>query len=273
MWRVYFLGKSHFVFTQHHSRPQEPGQLNEIMGSTLKKFLLNIWASLWTGLRLISGIILRFKLPQKPSFKRCVCVIGGGFGGLYTAIQLDQIADPATDIYLVDSKNEFVFLPLLYELAVGSAAKVEVTPKYEDLLCKTRIKHVKASAFEIDFVKKSCLVSNSHGDEEWIPYSSLVIAVGIQPRMDIIPGAKQHSIPFYTDSDAARLSRRLKALASQKYDRVVNIVVLGAGYGGVEVAAHIAEKLGKKKVNVSIVDRNGRVMGSSVDFNRQSAER
>lgn len=61
-------------------------------------------------------------------------IAGGGFGGLYSALRLAELAregqpahaGPALDITLVDRSDRFVFLPLLYELAVGEAQKVGV---------------------------------------------------------------------------------------------------------------------------------------------------
>ena len=60
-----------------------------------------------------------------------VVVVGGGFGGLYTALKLkDQektVGGVALDVTLVDAKDKFVFLPLLYELATGTASAVEAS--------------------------------------------------------------------------------------------------------------------------------------------------
>lgn len=64
------------------------------------------------------------------SGKPKVVIAGGGFGGLYSALRLAELArpalhaEPAVDITLVDRSDRFVFLPLLYELAVGEAQKV-----------------------------------------------------------------------------------------------------------------------------------------------------
>jgi 2-polyprenyl-6-methoxyphenol hydroxylase-like FAD-dependent oxidoreductase len=60
-----------------------------------------------------------------------VVIVGGGFGGLYTALKLknqeETLGGVALDVTLVDAKDKFVFLPLLYELATGTASAVEVS--------------------------------------------------------------------------------------------------------------------------------------------------
>lgn len=53
--------------------------------------------------------------PSRPR----ICIVGGGFGGLYTALRLDSLtwpADKRPQIILVDQSERFVFKPMLYEL-------------------------------------------------------------------------------------------------------------------------------------------------------------
>ena len=48
-----------------------------------------------------------------------VCILGGGFGGLYTALRLSQLPwekSQRPEIILVDQNDRFVFSQLLYEL-------------------------------------------------------------------------------------------------------------------------------------------------------------
>ncbi|MGL4497820.1 MAG: NAD(P)/FAD-dependent oxidoreductase, partial [Planktothrix sp.] len=48
-----------------------------------------------------------------------ICILGGGFGGLYTALRLSQLPwqkSEQPEIVLVDQNDHFLFLPLLYEL-------------------------------------------------------------------------------------------------------------------------------------------------------------
>jgi hypothetical protein len=72
-----------------------------------------------------------------------ICVLGGGFGGLYTALRLEALPWPAGSaprVTLVDRGERFVFKPLLYELLSGELSEEEVAPRYEDLLAPTRIR-------------------------------------------------------------------------------------------------------------------------------------
>lgn len=201
-----------------------------------------------------------------------VCIVGGGFGGLYTALKLSSLltAKDDVEITLIDSKDKFVFLPLLYELAVGSASISEVAPKFESLVKGSRVKFVQAAVGDIDVSQNSVKLSNSLVGA--IKYDQLVIAVGAQPRADLIPGAKEFAMPFYTVEDAYELRLRLRALVDSGRS-VIRAVVLGGGYSGVEVATNIAEYIGKDKAVVSIVDRNTQILKSSPLNNRVSSEK
>jgi hypothetical protein len=79
---------------------------------------------------------------------RCdVAVFGGGFGGLYTALAISREARARgrpLDVALVEPSDKFVFLPLLYDLTMGTASEAEVCPSYKDILVGTGIRHVKA---------------------------------------------------------------------------------------------------------------------------------
>jgi hypothetical protein len=66
-----------------------------------------------------------------------VCIVGGGFGGLYTALKLSGLGwgdGPAPRVTLIDRSERFVFLPMLYEVTTGSASCWEVAPRFEELL-------------------------------------------------------------------------------------------------------------------------------------------
>ena len=132
-------------------------------------------------------------------------------------------------ITVVDSRDKFVFLPLLYELATGQAELEEVAPRMEDVLRGTGITFVQGGVDALDLATQTVRVAEAgsfggaagppEGEGgEWsnareLPYDRLVIALGSQPRnLEAIPGAQEFSIPFYTVEDAYRLQRELARL-------------------------------------------------------------
>jgi NADH dehydrogenase len=50
-----------------------------------------------------------------------ILILGGGFGGLYTALQLEKTLarDPNVTITLVNRDNFFLFTPMLHEVAAS----------------------------------------------------------------------------------------------------------------------------------------------------------
>ena len=70
-----------------------------------------------------------------------IVVLGGGFGGINTALTLPTLpwADNSKSnmqpkITLIDKSERFVFLPLLYELCVDDASVNEVAPTFKSLI-------------------------------------------------------------------------------------------------------------------------------------------
>ena len=210
--------------------------------------------------------------------KQKIAIIGGGFGGLYTALQIDSMKDPDIEITLFDPKDKFVFLPLLYELAVGTASVTEVSPLYEDLLEGSNIKFVKSNVTDIDVKGRKVHYSTSDHSDAY-EFDQCIIAAGTQPRSNLIVGAYEYAIPFYRVTDAYKLQNELRALVDQ-HNRSTNtqdlaITIIGAGYSGVEVATNVAQYLSTAGVKASIrlVDRNSNVMHTSAEHNRITAEK
>ena len=69
--------------------------------------------------------------PSSPS--DAVVIVGGGFGGLFTALAL-QRRQPNCPIVLIEPRDRFLFQPLLYELLSDELQAWEVAPRYDQLL-------------------------------------------------------------------------------------------------------------------------------------------
>ena len=242
--------------------------------------LLKFVALLLVGASSVYGFIYSWR-SWKPtklanSQKKVVCVIGGGFGGLYSALYIAAKSDNSTEVLLVEPKQNFAFAPLYYELMVGSAETEEVAPRYEDLLANTKLKHIHGYMDSIDVSHSSCNVATlgTSGEENstmTVCYDELIVAAGIVPRVDSVEGAKEHALPYYCAENAIKLKEKIKSLQETVVGDI-QVVVIGGGCGGVEVAANVAEYIGGRAC-ITIVDRNSRLMAASSDFNRQVAER
>ena len=81
-----------------------------------------------------------------------VCILGGGFGGLYTAVRLENLLWPdgrKPQVTLIDQSERFVFKPLLYELLNGGATADEVAPPFSQLLAPYSVNFIQAGRMRL----------------------------------------------------------------------------------------------------------------------------
>ena len=202
-----------------------------------------------------------------------ICILGGGFGGLYTALRLSQLSwtgHEKPEITLVDKCDRFVFLPLLYEVVTGDLQSWEVAPYYSELLSGTGIRYVQATVDSVNLAGRTVQITQN-GQAERLSYDRLVLAMGGESVIGNVAGAADNALPFRTLNDAMRLSDRLKDLEASAADRI-RVAIIGAGYSGVELACNLAERLGDRG-RLRIVELGDRILNFSPDFNRKAAEK
>ncbi|BBD66010.1 FAD-dependent pyridine nucleotide-disulfide oxidoreductase [Nostoc commune NIES-4072] len=199
-----------------------------------------------------------------------ICILGGGFGGLYTALRLSQLPWESTqkpEIVLVDQSDRFLFSPLLYELLTGELQTWEIAPPFEELLQGTGVRFYQGVVSGIDIDQK--LVNVHEGPE--IPYDRLVLALGGETPLDLVPGATSYAYPFRTISDVYRLEERLRFLEESDADKI-RVAIIGAGYSGVELACKLADRLGERG-RFRIVEIADQILRTSPEFNREAAKK
>ncbi|MBE9159246.1 NAD(P)/FAD-dependent oxidoreductase [Nodosilinea sp. LEGE 06152] len=196
-----------------------------------------------------------------------VCILGGGFGGLYCALALHQRLGKASRlrITLVEPRDRFNFTPLLYELLTHELAPWEIAPAYRDLLRHTAVDLRQDWAEHIDLAQQTVILR--HGEP--ITYDYLVVALGSQMRPPATPGSQTHTLPFNTLQDAEQLERRLGEL---DHLPKVRVVVAGAGPSGVELACKLSDRLSSRG-HVTIVDRRGEILRSYPERVQRAAAR
>lgn len=199
-----------------------------------------------------------------------ILILGGGFGGLYTALRLDQLPweqTPKPRITLVDQHDRFVFLPLLYELITRELATWEIAPPYAELLANTSIHFQQAKVERIDLATQAVDLSTG----ERLPYDQLVLALGGETPMNLAPGVAEQAIPFRSLADAYRLEEQLRSLEESSPERI-RVAIAGAGYSGIELACKIAERLGARG-RVRIIELGEQILRNSPEFNREAARK
>ncbi|PON52821.1 FAD/NAD(P)-binding domain containing protein [Parasponia andersonii] len=186
-----------------------------------------------------------------------ICILGGGFGGLYTALRLESLVwpdDKRPQVLLVDQSQHFVFKPMLYELLSGEVDEWEIAPRFTDLLASTnvlffqdRVKSLHPSDHSaMNGPTRSSCGGTVHLESGLIiEYDWLVLALGAESKLDLVPGATEYALPFSTLEDARRVDSKLKTLERRNFGKksLINVAVVGCGYSGVELAATISERL------------------------------
>src|SRR3954451_14386111 len=103
-----------------------------------------------------------------------VVIIGGGFGGLYTAQALKKAP---VELSLLDKRNFHLFQPLLYQVATGSLSPGDIAAPLRSVLSKQKNTRVLlGEAVDIDLPRKRVLLK----DGSTVDYDSLIVATGSQ---------------------------------------------------------------------------------------------
>lgn len=197
-----------------------------------------------------------------------ICILGGGFGGLYTALRLSQLPwdEQQPLIYLVDQNDHFLFSPLLYELVTGELQSWEIAPPYSELLANTEVRFIQSAVKEIDVAQQQVTLS-----DQSISYDRLVLALGGETPLHQVPGSAEYALPFRTVQDAYRLEDRLRTLETSAAPKI-RVAVVGAGPSGVELACKLADRLGDRG-RIRLIERNNQILKSAPEFNQTAAQK
>ena len=176
-----------------------------------------------------------------------VVILGGGYGGVYTALGLQKAARRGEiDLSLVSRDNFFLFQPMLAEVVSGSIEPPHIVNPIRRLCPYTNFHQAEIEAVDLDGRNVIIFYADSP-DYRYIPYDHLVIAVGSGTDLSAFPGLSEHAFPFRTLGDALFLRNHLiRALEMAEVEEdpaqkseLLTFVVAGGGYTGVEVAAEI----------------------------------
>src|SRR6266850_2109343 len=83
-----------------------------------------------------------------------ILIIGGGFGGLFTALDLNG----AGDLTLINDEDHFLFKPMLYEYLSGEVEAWHIAPDCKELLDE-KVRFIRGTVTNIDLDAKAVTVT------------------------------------------------------------------------------------------------------------------
>ena len=179
--------------------------------------------------------------PRSPHLSRVV-IVGGGMGGIQAA---KELANAPVEVTLVDTRNYYLFQPLVYEVANALLNVEDVAHSIRGLLRGRRHAHFRlGTATNVDWHRKELVLAN--GDRLGFDY--LVLAAGLEADFHGVPGAATYALPLKSLDDALRIrTRMLRRLELAAADPqlvpagALDVVIVGGGTTGAETAAAFAE--------------------------------
>ena len=181
-----------------------------------------------------------------------ILIVGGGFAGVTTAVELAKRCAGVLPIHitLISDRNFFLFTPMLAEAATGAVEARHVVYPIRPLCGALGIEFGEMSVEGIDLGRRRLVARHSRSAiRQEVQYDRLILAVGARPNVGIVPGVAEHALTFKAAGDAVRIRNHVidlfeaAALTDDPWTRrkLLTFVVVGAGHAGTELMAALEE--------------------------------
>src|SRR5215470_6250533 len=145
-----------------------------------------------------------------------IVILGGGFGGVYTAMALEKRFRGAApvDLTLVSKENYLVFQPMLPEVIAGSIGLLDVITPIRRLCLRTTLYTRTIESIDLD--NHRVTAPAGFGSQHYaLEYDHLVLALGNVTSFAGQPGLREHALPLKNLGDALALD---EAVAPHAHD-------------------------------------------------------
>ncbi|MBK7183498.1 MAG: NAD(P)/FAD-dependent oxidoreductase [Bacteroidetes bacterium] len=220
----------------------------------------------------------------KSTNQKRVVIIGGGFGGLKLAREL---SDSAYQVVLIDKNNYHQFQPLFYQVATAGLEPSAISFPFRKVFQKANNIHIRvAEVLKIDSDKKQ--LETSIGI---VAFDYLVIAIGADTNFFGNQNMMKHAMPMKSVGEALALRNSIlqnyenALIVADEATRkgLMNIVIVGGGPTGVEVAGTLAEmkktvlpkdypELDFNLMQVHLLEGSSRVLSSMSEIASEKAK-
>ena len=183
---------------------------------------------------------MAFNLPK--TGKKRVVIVGGGFGGLKLA---NKLRNSDFQVVLVDRNNYHQFPPLIYQIASAGIEPSSISFPFRKIFQKRDNFFFRMAEVRSVFPEQNIL-QTSIGK---VRYDYLVLAAGTTTNFFGNKNVEEHAIPMKNVSEAMGLrnallenfERALTCASETERQELLNVVIVGGGATGVEVAGALSE--------------------------------
>ncbi len=212
-----------------------------------------------------------------------IVIVGGGFAGIELARGLRHVH---AHVILIDKNNYHTFQPLLYQVATAALEADSIAYPFREIFRGQRNFLFRMAEVQ-EIVPDQNKLRTSIGD---IEYNYLVLASGSRTNYFGMKDFEQYAMPMKSISEATGIRNLIlenmeKALLVKDIDeqeRLMNIVIIGGGPTGVEMAGSLGElktqvlpkdypELDLKRMQLHVVDMEDRLLRTMSPEASQSA--
>ena len=111
------------------------------------------------------------------NIKKLIVIVGSGFAGINAAIQLKK-KNHDLSILVIDSKSQFEFKPLLYEVLSDEIQSWEVIPNFDTIFANSGIAFLRNTVEFIDLDEKFLILQ----DNLKVEFKYLILSTGSSPN-------------------------------------------------------------------------------------------
>lgn len=218
------------------------------------------------------------------SNKKRIIIIGGGFGGLKLA---QDISKENFQVVLIDRNNYHQFQPLFYQVATAGLEPSSIAFPFRKIFHDEKNFHFRLA--EVNNIKvQAKIIETTIGE---IQFDYLIIATGADTNFFGNEQIQKFAMPMKSISEALsirntffqRLEDAVNATSEEEKEKCMNIVIVGGGPTGVEVAGTLAEmrsyilpkdypEMDFSKMKIVLLEGSPRVLNAMSDISCTKAK-
>jgi NADH:ubiquinone reductase (H+-translocating) len=205
--------------------------------------------------------------------KKRILILGGGFGGVYTAMHLDKALGRQADIEitLISRENFLLFTPMLHEVAASDLEITNIVSPIRELV--KNVQFFCGDVDAVDLVNKKVTVSHGYGRHSHdLKYDFLVLSLGSTTNFFKLPGVEENAITMKSLGDAIHLRNRVIShleeadteCAAKDRQGLMTFVIAGGGFAGIETIGSVNDlvreslkvylRIQEKQIRMLVVD-------------------